>query len=186
MSRTRLALVFLAAAGVAFVAARSAPKAAPPAAAAPAGNCKTFGTGRCCDPAVAAHLTKDAIFGACGKSEAVFLGEQGSKETCKYFFKVEGEKDQEMYVQVYAPAVKGTPPLPADPFVTWKKVAGSVMMAEPKSLKGATNPKVKAMAGDTSGAVGLWMPGNGYYVMVSSSSKICSKADAKRLATSLR
>ncbi len=151
-----------------------------------AGSCKTFGTGRCCDPAVSMHLPKDAIFNACGESDATFLGEQGSKDTCKYFFKVEGEKDNEMYVQVYSPAEKGTPAVPADPFVTWKKMPGGAMMAEPKSLRGNVNPKVKAMAGDTSGAVGLWKAGNGYSVMVSAPAKVCSRTDAKRLAGSIK
>ena len=154
--------------------------------AAPAGNCKTFGGNRCCDPSITAHLSKESVFSACGESDATFLGEKGSNDGCKYYFKVPGEKDEEMYVEIFAQKVKGTPPMPADPFVTWKKVVGSVMMAEPKSLKGATNPKVKAMAGDTSGSIGLWMPGQGYSLMVSSSAKICSKTDAKRLAASMR
>ena len=71
-----------------------------PAAAAGAGgaggaaptNCKAFGGGKCCDPAVTAHLPKAAVFKACGESDATYLGEVGSKETCKYVFKVEGEK----------------------------------------------------------------------------------------------
>ena len=155
--------------------------------AAPVGNCKAFGTGRCCDPAMTAHLTKEAVFGACGKSDAQFLGEKGEKDTCKYFFKVEGEKDADMYVQVYAPTVKGAAPdSPPDPFVSWKKGVGKVMIAEPKSMKGVKSDKIKAIAEQGSGNVGLYLPGNGYYVNVSSSGKICSKSSAKALAGSMR
>src|ERR1700690_3125400 len=43
-------------------------------------TCKLYGK-NCCDPAVAAHLTKDAVYQACGESDATFLGEDGSKGT---------------------------------------------------------------------------------------------------------
>src|SRR3954451_24932579 len=106
----RFMLCLLLMVGLGFVAARAtaqpAAPAKPPAPAAPPTNCKTFGGGHCCDPAVAAHLTKEAVFSACGESDATFLGEQGQKDTCKYFFKVDGKKDEDMFVQVYAPAQK--------------------------------------------------------------------------------
>ena len=64
--------------------------AAAPAAAAP--TCKLHGK-KCCDPAIMAHLPKDAVFKACGESDATFLGEDGGeKDTCKYFFKVDGRE----------------------------------------------------------------------------------------------
>jgi hypothetical protein len=187
MSR-KLASLLLALAAVALAAGHDVAAQSKAAAPASGGNCKTFGTGRCCDPAITAHLSKESVFSACGQSDATFLGEQGSKDTCKYFFKVQGEKDQDMYVQVYAPAVKGAAPSSptTDPFVTWKKSVGKVMIAEPKGAKGVTNPKVKAIAADTTSAVGLYLPGNGYFTMVSASSKICSKTNAKSLAGSLR
>ena len=53
----------------------AAPAATPPAAA-PAGNCKTFGAGKCCHPDVTLHLTKEAIFAACGESEATITLEK--------------------------------------------------------------------------------------------------------------
>src|SRR5688572_4421894 len=65
------------------------PAAPPPAAAAPT-NCKAFGASKCCEPAVAQHLPKEAIFSACGESDATFLGEKGSKDTCRYVFKGPG------------------------------------------------------------------------------------------------
>ena len=85
----------------------------------PPTNCKVYGPGRCCDPAAAAHLTKEAIYAACGESDATFLGEQGQKDTCKYFFKVAGAKEDETFVQVYAPATKEVPDSPTDPFFKW-------------------------------------------------------------------
>src|SRR5665213_2102990 len=70
--------------------------------AAAAATCKLHGK-KCCDPAIAAHLPKEAVYKACGESDATYLGEDGSeKDTCKYVFKVAGEKEDNTYVQVYA------------------------------------------------------------------------------------
>src|SRR6186713_2194476 len=94
------AVAFLAAYVPGQVARAQAPKpaAAPPAGAAAGAagaggaatptNCKLHGK-KCCDPAITAHLPEDAVFKACGESDATYVGEDGgSKETCKYFFKV--------------------------------------------------------------------------------------------------
>src|SRR5439155_12216421 len=81
--------------------AQNKPAAAPAAPAAKAA-CKLHGN-TCCDPAIAAHLPVSAVYSACGESEATFAGEEGSKDTCKYVFKIAGEKEDETYVQVYAP-----------------------------------------------------------------------------------
>src|SRR5437870_4461040 len=81
------------AAGQADALAQAAKASPPPAA--PKDNCKTYGSGHCCTPEMTAHLTKDAIFAACGKSDAVYLGEKGTKGECRYYFKVEGEKEDE-------------------------------------------------------------------------------------------
>src|ERR1022692_1072579 len=71
--------------------ADSKPPTPPPAAAAKP-TCKLHGK-KCCDPAVAAHLPKEAVYKACGESDTTFLGEDGSsKDTCKYVFKVANEK----------------------------------------------------------------------------------------------
>jgi hypothetical protein len=35
-------------------------------------------------------------------------------------------------------------------------------------------------------ATGLWMPGTGYVVSVNASTKVCTKAEATRLARSLK
>ena len=59
---------------------------------------------------------------ACGESTATFLGEEGSKDTCKYIFKVEGQKEDDTFVQVYAPPQKEPQTEPNDPFFSWKKV----------------------------------------------------------------
>ena len=132
---------------------------------------KTWGRkGQCCDPAVAAHLTKDAIFKACGESDATFLGEQGSKDTCKYVFKVEGQKEDETFVQVYAPAQKEVPSEPNDPFFQWKKI-GKVFVTEK-----AKSPKAAPMMVNSTG---LWLPAKGYFVSVNASTKVCDKSSGK-------
>ena len=147
-----------------------------PAAEAP--KCKAWGTKpMCCDPAIAAHLTKEAVFAACGESEATFLGEQGSKETCKYVFKVEGQKEDETFVQVYAPVQKEVPSEPNDPFFQWKKI-GKVFVTEK-----AKSPKAAPMIAN---ATGLWLPGKGYFVSVNASTKVCSKPEVKKLASAMK
>ena len=160
-------------AGRAARAQQPKPAAAPPAAA----SCKVFGAGSCCDPAVAAHLSKSAIFSSCGESEATFLGEQGKKDTCKYFFKVEGQKDAEMFVEVYAPAAKEVPDSPTDPFFKWGQV-GKVFYTDK-----ALSPKSAPMIANSTG---LWLPGKGYFVAVNASTKVCTKPQAKRLATYMK
>jgi hypothetical protein len=153
--------------------------AAPPAppAAAPAGNCKTFGAGKCCSPDVTLHLSKEAIYQACGESDATFLGEAGSKETCKFHFKVAGENSEETFVQVYAPAVKEVLDKPTDPFLSYKKV-GKVWMTDKSK-----SPKAAAMAANNTG---LYLPGRGYFVSVMASNKVCTKAEAVNLSKSMK
>jgi hypothetical protein len=141
-------------------------------------KCKTWGgKPQCCDPAVAAHLPKEAIYSACGESDATFLGEQGSKDTCKYVFKVEGQKDEDTFVQVYAPAQKEVPSSPNVPFFSWKKV-GKVYMTDK-----AKSPKAAPMMVNSTG---LWLPAKGYFVSVNASTKVCDKNQAKRLASSMK
>ncbi|HZS38755.1 MAG TPA: hypothetical protein VFF06_18110 [Polyangia bacterium] len=180
--RQALALFALAAVAgsTARIATAETPAPAPAAKPAPAPaptNCKTYGAGKCCDPAVAAHLTKEAVFSSCGESDATFLGEQGSKDTCKYFFKVPGEKDEDMFVQVYAPAAKEVPAAPNDPFFKWGR-AGKAFYTEK-----ANSPKSAPMLATSTG---LWLPGKGYFVAINASTKVCTKAEAKRLAVHLK
>jgi hypothetical protein len=145
-------------------------------AAAPA-KCKAYKPDKCCDPAVAQHLAKEAVFGACGESEASFLGELGSKDTCKYFFKIEGAKEEESFVQVYLQTLKEVPAAPVDPFFKWKKV-GKVFVTDK-----AASPKSAPMLAT---GTGLWLPGNGYTVSVNASTKVCTKAEATKLARSVK
>jgi hypothetical protein len=149
----------------------------PTAAPAPAGKCKAHNGKTCCDAAVSAHLPLPTVLAACGESDATFLGEEGSKETCKYFFKVEGQKEDETFVQVYAPAQKTVPSEPEDPFFSWKKV-GKVFMTDK-----AKSPKAAPMMANSTG---LWLPGKGYFVSVNASTKVCDKAQAKKLAPHMR
>ncbi|HEY4185735.1 MAG TPA: hypothetical protein VGP07_11740 [Polyangia bacterium] len=139
-------------------------------------NCKAFGGGKCCDPAVMAHLPKAAVFKACGESDATYLGEVGSKETCKYVFKAEGTKPEDSFVQVYAPAQKEVPTEPNDPFFSWKKIGKAFLTEKAKS------PKAAPMMAN---ATGLWMPGKGFFVSVNASTKVCTKAEAAKLAPSI-
>ena len=165
------------AAALPLVRAQTAKPADKPPAAAPT-NCKTWGSKpQCCDPAVAAHLPREAIYKACGESDATFLGEQGSKETCKYVFRVQGQKEDETFVQVYAPAQKEVAAYPSDPFFDWKKVGKVYVTNKAKSPKAAP-----LLANST----GLWMPGAGFFVSVNASTKVCSKAEATRLAGAMK
>jgi hypothetical protein len=154
----------------------AAPAIADPPAPTPT-NCKVFGPGKCCDPAIAAHLTRESVYASCGESDATFLGEQGSKDTCKYFFKVEGEKEDQTFVQVYAPPQKTPPASPNDPFFAWKRV-GKAFVTER-----ALSPKAAPMMALSTG---LWLAGKDYVVAVNASTKVCNKSEAKRLATKLR
>jgi hypothetical protein len=147
---------------------------APVAAAKP--TCKLHGKS-CCDPTVSAHLTKEAVFKACGESDATFLGEAGSKDTCKYIFKVEGQREDDTYVQVYAPAQKEVLAQPNDPFFSYKKVGKAYMTDKAKSPKSA--PMAAAQTG-------LYFPGKGYSVAVSASTKVCTKQEATKLAPSIK
>ena len=154
--------------------------AAPPApapAAAKAGDCKTFGAGKCCSPDVTLHLTKEAIYAACGESDATYLGEAAEKDTCKYYFNVAGEKSEDTFVQVYTQAVKEVPDKPTDPFLSYKKV-GKVWVTDKSK-----SPKAAAMAANNTG---LYLPGRGYFVSVMASNKVCTKAEAVTLSKSMK
>jgi hypothetical protein len=169
------ALGFLAAYVPGLTARADSKPPAPPAADKP--TCKLHGK-KCCDPAVAAHLPKEAVYKACGESDATFLGEDGSeKETCKYVFKVANEKEADTYVQVYAPVQKTVLEEPNDPFFSYKKVGKVYMTEKAKSPKSA--PMLAAQTG-------LYMPAKGYSVTVNASLKVCTKAEVKKLAPSIK
>jgi len=152
---------------------------APPAAAAPApaGNCKAYGGGKCCSPDVTLHLSKEDVYAACGKAEATFLGEVGSKDTCKYVFKVAGESEDNTFVQVYSPIAKEVLDKPTDPFMSFKKV-GKVWVTDK-----AKSPKAQAQV---AGSTGLYMAGRGYFVSVAASTKVCSKTQAIQLSKAIK
>ena len=160
-------------------AAKGAPAPATPPPAAPTGNCKTFGAGKCCSPDVTMHLPKEAIFAACGESEATLIGEAASKDmfTCKYHFSVPGEKSEDSTVQIYVGTGKEIPDKPTDPFFSYKKI-GKVWMTDK-----AKSPKAAAMSNATTG---LYMAAKGYYLMVSASTKVCTKNEVATLSKSLK
>jgi hypothetical protein len=155
--------------------------AAPPAAAtpapAPAGNCKAYGAGKCCSPDVTLHLNKEAIYAACGESDATFLGDEASKETCNFHFKVAGENADDTTVQVYSPVVKEVMDKPTDPFMSFKKVGKVWVTDKAKSPKAAAQVVART---------GLYMAGRGFFVSVSASTKVCTKNEAITLSKSIK
>jgi hypothetical protein len=147
-----------------------------PAGAAAKPTCKLHGKA-CCDPAIEAHLPKEAVFKACGESDATYLGQEAQRDTCKYFFKVEGQPEADTFVQVYAPQQKEVLPSPNDPFFSWKKVGKAYMTDKAKS------PKAAPMAANSTG---LYMAGKGYSVSVNASTKVCTKQEAAKLAPAMK
>ena len=177
-----LVLRSAAALAVLMLATPSRPEAAPTAppsapAPAPAGNCKAYGGGKCCSPDVTLHLSKEDLYAACGKSDATYLGEVGSKDTCKYVFKIAGENEDSTYVQVYSPIAKEVLDKPTDPFMSFKKV-GKVWVTDK-----AKSPKAQSQV---AGSTGLYMAGRGYFVSVAASTKVCSKAQALQLSKAIK
>jgi hypothetical protein len=144
---------------------------------APAPACKAYGSGKCCDAKVKEHLAKEAVYSACGQTDASYLGEKAEKDTCNYYFKVGSEPPDQTYVQVYSPPMKEVPTAPNDPFFTWKKI-GKVFVVDK-----AKSPKAAAM---TQNLLGLWFPGKDYIVSVKASTKVCNKSVAKKLAASIK
>ena len=183
MKLTRTLVIRSAAAlAVLMLANPSRPQAAPPAPPsapppAPAGNCKAYGGGKCCSPDVTLHLSKDAVFASCGQSDATFLGEVGSKDTCKYVFKVAGESEDTTFVQVYSPMAREVLEKPTDPFMSFKKV-GKVWVTDK-----AKSPKAQTQV---AGSTGLYMAGRGYFVSVAASTKVCTKNQAIELSKSVK
>src|SRR5215471_1188652 len=147
-----------------------------PAAAAAKPTCKLHGKA-CCDPAIEAHLPKEAVYKACGESEQTYLGEEAQRDTCKYFFKVPNEKEEDTFVQVYAPQQKEVMQSPNDPFFSWKKVGKAYITDKAKS------PKAAPIAANSTG---LYLAGKGYSVSVNASTKVCTKAEAAKLAPGMK
>ena len=147
---------------------------APAAAAKP--TCKLHGKA-CCDPAIEAHLPKEAVYKACGESDATYLGQEAQRDTCKYFFKAEGAPESETFVQVYAPQQKEVLQAPNDPFFSWKKAGKAYITDKAKS------PKAAPMAASSTG---LYLAGKGYSVSINASTKVCTKQEAAKLAPSMK
>ena len=183
MKLTRTLVIRSAAAlAVLMLANPSRPQAAPPAPPsapppAPAGNCKAYGGGKCCSPDVTLHLSKADVYAACGESDATFLGEVGSKDTCKYVFQVAGESEDTTFVQVYSPMAREVLEKPTDPFMSFKKV-GKVWVTDK-----AKSPKAQTQV---AGSTGLYMAGRGYFVSVAASTKVCTKNQAIELSKSVK
>jgi hypothetical protein len=123
------------------------------------------------------HLSKGAVFAACGQSEASYLGESADKDTCQYHFKVAGQNADETFVQIYSPAAKEVLDKPTDPFMSFKKV-GKVWVTDK-----AKSPKAAAQV---AASTGLYLPGRGYFVSVAASTKVCTRQQAVALSKELK
>src|SRR5499426_1317870 len=187
MSHRKILIGLTLSAVMGLTAAYAQNKPAAPAAGAAAGaggapaapakpTCKLHGKA-CCDPAIEAHLPKEAVYKACGESEETYLGQEAQRETCKYFFKVKDAPEAETFVQVYAPKQKEVMQEPNDPFFSWKKVGKAYMTDKAKS------PKAAPIAAQSTG---LYLAGKGYSVSVNASTKVCTKAEAAKLAPSMQ
>lgn len=178
--------------------AQPAPKdsaAGAPGAAAVPTDCKRHGSGPCCDPAIAQHLSRQAIFSACRETAETFLGEKGGKDTCRYVFKAAAVKAPAAagkggtadagaapeadtgFVEIYAPRSKVVPEAPTDPFFAWARVGKAFVTSK------ALSPKSAPMLVSSTG---IWLPGVGYYVSVNASTKVCTKSETMKLAKSVR
>ena len=90
---------------------------------------------------------------------------------------MEGEKEDDTFVQVYAPAQKEVLPEPNDPFFAWKKIGKVVRDREGQV----------AQVGADDGQPDRALPaGQGLLVSVNASTKVCTKAEAKKLAPSMK
>ena len=69
------------------------------------------------------------------------------------------------------------PPYPSNPFFSWKKI-GKVYVTDK-----AKSPKSAPMLANSTG---LWMPGQGFTVSVNATTKVCTKAEATKLAKSMK
>jgi len=116
-------------------------------------------------PDVTLHLSKEDVYTACGKSEATFLAKVGSKDTCKYVFKIAGENEDSTYVQVYSPIAKEVLEKPTDPFMSFKKV-GKVWVTD----KAKVGPRPRRRCGQHRPV----MAGRGYFVSIAASTKVCT------------
>ena len=145
------------------------------AAAAAKPTCKLHGKA-CCDPAIEAHLPKEAVYTACGESEATYLGQEAQRETCKYFFKVEGAAEPETFVQVYAPQQKEVLPAP------------TISSTVEEGRQGVHHRQGEVAQGGADGrtATRLYLPGKGYSVSVNASTKVCTRTEAANLAPSMK
>jgi hypothetical protein len=72
---------------------------------------------------------------------------------------------------------KEVPDKPSDPFFSYKKL-GKIWMTDK-----AKSPKAAAMSNATTG---LYLAGKGYYIMVSASTKVCTKNEVATLSKSLK
>ena len=71
-------------------------------------TCKLHGKD-CCDPAIEAHLPKEAVFKACGESDATFLGQEARRRHLQVLLQGRGRRRRERHLRpgLRAPAERG-------------------------------------------------------------------------------
>jgi hypothetical protein len=143
-------------------------------------KCKALEGKPCCDPALAAHLPLSAVFAACGESEATYRGEDGSDGQCRYYFNIEGQKQDATYVSIFSPPVPDPPTKPSETFFTYTKVGNVYVTDKPQS------PDDEVAVKSLKKSTGLWMPGKGYFVTVSASTAVCDRSQAIQLAPAIK
>jgi hypothetical protein len=156
-----------------------------------ADSCKSYGGGPCCDRQIARHLSRYAVFTACRETGETYLGERGGKDSCRYVFrdKNAGKAGDaaaaaaaltgsgEGFVEIQAPAQAQVPEQPEDPFFSWMKVGKAFVTTR------ARTPDAQAVLAS---ATGIWLPGDGYFVSVTASTRVCTRGEAQQLARSVR
>ena len=140
-------------------------------------TCKLHGK-KCCDPAITAHLPKERSSRPAASPTRRSSARTAARRTpASTSSRCANEKEDDTYVQVYAPTQKEVLPEPNDPFFGYKKVGKVYVTEKAKSPKSA--PMLAAQTG-------LYMPGKGYSVSVNASVKVCTKAEAKKLAPAMK
>ena len=140
-------------------------------------TCKLHGKA-CCDPAIEAHLPKEAVFKACGESDATFLGEEAPSGHLQVLLQGRGrEGRRHLRAGLRAGRRKRSCRRRTIRSSRGRRSARSYMTEKAKS------PKAAPMVANSTG---LCLPGKGYLVSVNASTKVCTKHEAEKLAPAMK
>ena len=143
---------------------------APAAAAKP--TCKLHGK-TCCDPAVEAHLPKEAVFKACGESEATYLGEEAQATPASTSSRSRGRRKTRRSCRFTRPSEGGA-----------ARAERSVLLVE-EGRQGVRHGQGEVAQGGADGGVnstGLYLPGKGYFGQRQRVDEGLHRAEATKLA----